>query len=124
MIIDGTGANFDKIKKSSEIFKNLGYDSYMIFVNTSLEIALERNNSRERKLSNELVKEKWENVQKNIGKFQNYFGQMNFIVIDNNNINDEVLTKVYKRVLKIINFPIKNVIAKNWIKDQKLKKST
>jgi cytidylate kinase len=27
MIIDGTGANFDKIKKSSEIFKNLGYDS-------------------------------------------------------------------------------------------------
>ena len=52
--------------------QQLGYDSHMIFVNTSLDVALERNAKRPRKLPEPIVVSSWNNVQKNIGKFQNY----------------------------------------------------
>ena len=43
MIIDGTGHDFQKIKKEKEKLEKIGYDCYMIFVNTSLDVALKRN---------------------------------------------------------------------------------
>ena len=43
LIIDGTGKDYDKIAKQVAGLKNLGYDCYMIFVNTSLDTAQERN---------------------------------------------------------------------------------
>jgi len=42
-IIDGTGKDYDKISKQVSMLKGLGYDCYMIFVNTSLDTAQERN---------------------------------------------------------------------------------
>jgi shikimate kinase len=50
LVIDGTGKDFDKIKGQSEELKALGYDTKMIFVNTSLDVAQERNAKRSRKL--------------------------------------------------------------------------
>ena len=43
LIIDGTGKDYDKIATQVAGLKNLGYDCYMIFVNTSLDTAQERN---------------------------------------------------------------------------------
>ena len=37
MIIDGTGHRFEKLKKEKEQLEKLGYDCYMVFVNTSLK---------------------------------------------------------------------------------------
>ena len=48
LVIDGTGRDYDKIKNQKAILDQLGYDCYMIFVNTSLDVALERNKKRER----------------------------------------------------------------------------
>ena len=48
MIVDGTGRDYDKIKTQVAELRQLGYDCYMIFVNTSLDVALERNSKRER----------------------------------------------------------------------------
>ena len=79
LIIDGTGKDYDKIEKQMRELQQLGYDSHMIFVNTSLDVALERNAKRPRKLPEPIVVSSWNNVQKNIGKFQNLFRQ-NFII--------------------------------------------
>ena len=46
LIIDGTGKDYDKIAKQATQLKQLGYDVHMIFVNTSLDTALERNATR------------------------------------------------------------------------------
>ena len=46
LIIDGTGKDYDKIAKQATQLKQLGYDVHMIFVNTSLDTALERNAKR------------------------------------------------------------------------------
>ena len=36
MIIDGTGHQYGKIQKNKKYAESLGYDTYMVFVNTSL----------------------------------------------------------------------------------------
>ena len=43
LIIDGTGRDVDKILGQKAKLDELGYDTYMIFVNTSLDVALQRN---------------------------------------------------------------------------------
>ena len=67
LLIDGTGDDYGKIKKKVVELRKLGYDCYMIFVNTSLEVALERNAARDRVLPEKLVTKIWKDVQKNIG---------------------------------------------------------
>tara|TARA_R100000541_G_scaffold8519_2_gene16097 strand:+ start:1086 stop:1754 length:669 start_codon:yes stop_codon:yes gene_type:complete len=119
LIIDGTGKDFNNIKTSSEMLKNFGYDSYMIFVNTSLEVALERNAQRSRSVPETLVIDSWNRVQNNIGKFQNHFGAKNMLIVDNNNATEDVMLKAYKQVQKFIKRPVQNKIAKDWVKSQK-----
>ena len=81
MIVDGTGHDFGKLHSMKKELENDGYDTYMIFVNTSEQVAQERNAARPRKLKPEMVKQMWLAVQQNIGKFQSYFRPSNFIVI-------------------------------------------
>ena len=71
MIIDGTGHDYAKLSKEKKQLEAMGYDCSMIFVNTSLEVALERNAQRERSVPEYITKKSWEAVQSNIGKFQN-----------------------------------------------------
>lgn len=123
MIIDGTGSEYGKIEKQVKMLQQLGYDTHMIFVNTSLDTAIERNNKRDRKLPLDIVKTYWNNVQSNIGKFQRLFGRKNFIVVDNNNAKEDVFLKVFKSVRKLANKKVSNYIAKQWIDNQlRLKK--
>ena len=119
LIIDGTGKDYDKIARQATKLKQLGYDVHMIFVNTSLDVALQRNADRARKLAEPLVVKSWKDVQKNIGKFNNYF-KGNFIIIDNNDAKEDVFTEVFKRVRSLANRKIQNKRAQQWI-DNELK---
>jgi len=115
LIFDGTGYDYLKIKKLRDEITKYGYDTYMIFVNTSLDVALERNQKRSRTVPEDVVIGKWKAVQENIGKFQNLFGS-NFTVIDNNTPDvEETLDLERKQVMKFTKAPIKNPIAKQWI---------
>jgi len=126
IVIDGTGRDFDKIKRTADVLKYLGYDTTMVFVNTTLDVALKRNAERERSISSEVVKQSWLDAQENIGKFQNYFGLENFIVVDNSETitqsNKEeieaIFTKVFKEIKKILSKNINNPIAKLWISNE------
>ena len=96
----------------------LGYDTYMIFVNTSLEVALQRNRVRTRSVPEDITRKSWNTVQNNIGKFQNMFGMRNMIVVDNNDAKEDELLKVYKQVRRLINVPVQNYVAKKWIENE------
>ena len=48
MIVDSTARDYSSIQRQYNLLRNIGYDCYMIFVNTSLEVALERNRTRSR----------------------------------------------------------------------------
>ena len=88
LIIDGTGEDYDKIVKQSIKLKQLGYDTYMIFVNTSLDVALERNAKRERSVHDSVATKSWKQVQSNMGKFSQHF-RGNMVIVDNNDIKED-----------------------------------
>ena len=120
MIIDGTGHNFGKIKKEKQQLEAMGYDCYMVFVNTSLEVAKQRNKERARRLPEDILEKSWRDVQNNLGKFQGLFGR-NFAVVDNSKFLKPkdaqkkfgMITKKY--VSKFVKEPIKNPIGKKWV---------
>lgn len=117
-VIDGTGKDFDKIRGHRELYKDMGYDTYMVFVNTSLEIAQERNQMRERKLDNKMVEKMWKEVQNNLGHFQKLFGSDKMLIVDNSEFGGDVLNQVEKQIAKHINTPIQNPLGKLWIQEQ------
>ena len=120
LIIDGTGKDYDKIAGQATKLKQLGYDVHMIFVNTSLDVALERNAKRDRTVPESIAIKSWNDVQRNIGKFSQYFRQ-NFVVVDNNDPlkNDgQIFNSVFKQIKSLANKRIYNKIAYKWIGDE------
>ena len=95
----------------------------MVFVNTTLEVAQERNKVRARRLPPKLLASSWKQVQANIGKFQGLF-KGNFKIVDNSDTVDEKAAQkkftmlIKQGVGKFIKSPVKNPIGKKWIKNQ------
>ena len=113
MVIDGTGKDPEKIQKQSEHLRNLGYDTHMVFVNTSLDVAKERNKARERSLPDDEVEKMHRTVQGNIGHFQRHFGREHMHIVDNDNADENVLLGVHKHIRKIASAPLRNVVKDN-----------
>ena len=122
IIIDGTGHKYDKIVGPAAMLQQLGYETSMVFVNTSLEVALHRNENRPRSVKPALVKKSWKDVQANMGKFQNYFGASNFFIVDNNGFEEDMLEISTKQIRRAITKPVKNAIATAWIASEMKKK--
>jgi len=121
VIIDSTGSNADKLISQSSGLQELGYDTYMIFVNTSVDVALERNADRPRSVPTPIVVDSWKNVQKNIGRFSQHF-QGNFIAVDNNDASEDELAKVWKIVRRLVKKKVTNTRATNWMAMELAKK--
>lgn len=121
MIIDGTGDEVTKIKKKVERAEALGYDCYMVFVNTSLEVAQARNKKRDRTLPEELVTQIWKACQENLGKFQTMFSGR-FVIVDNTEYKP-VSKSVQQQVDAFLRKPIYNQIGKKWIQTAKMLKN-
>ena len=122
VIIDGTGKDYDKIAKQVQGLRTIGYECSMIFVNTSLDTAQERNRKRSRTLPEKEVANMWNEVQRNIGKFQSLFGSKDFIIVDNNDAGEDVFAKVWKRIAMLVRKKVSNNIAKRWISQELAKK--
>ena len=128
VIIDGTGHKYKAVKNERQDLMKLGYDTFMVFVNTSLDIAQKRNEERPRRLPANTVEHYWKEVQKNMGYFQGLFGNANFLLVDNNqHLSPKQAQKKFnmlvgKGISKFIKRPIKNKQAKKWVEKQKLMK--
>jgi predicted kinase len=116
MVIDGTGKDAKKVSKKVKDLELLGYETAMIFVNTDLETALERNEKRGRSLKPAVVTKMWKEVQSNLKTFKKIFGSRLF-VIDND--NDEVYNtqsnKIYSKIMTWAKKLPKNPAVDNWM---------
>ena len=124
LIIDGTGKDYGKITSQAAQLKQIGYDVHMIFVNTSLEVALANNAQRKRVVPEKLVMNMWKQVQSNIGKFQSFFGAKNFIIVDNDmpDLDGRLFDHVFKKVKGLLSKKVDNWMAKAWMnKELRLK---
>ena len=121
MIIDGTGHDYAKLAKEKKQLEAMGYDCYMVFVNTSLKVALQRNSERARRLPEDILTKSWKDVQHNLGKFQGLFGSK-FAIVDNSKfLKPEEAQKKFgmitkKYINKFVKSPVKNHIGKMWVK--------
>ena len=120
LIIDATGRDYSIIQRQSSMLKLLGYDCYMVFVNTSLEVALERNRTRSRSIPEYIVQKSWKGVQANMGAFQRIFGASKMLIVDNNRDEKELVTSTLNTASKFIRSRLRTKpesnIAMSWIK--------
>ena len=114
MVIDGTGAKYDEIRQQKADLEAIGYDTHMIFVNTSLDVALERNAARERTVPEDVAITSWKAVQGNLGKFSSLF-RGSFVPVDNNQADDDIEMSTFKEVRRLLKKKVTNTRAKSWI---------
>ena len=115
IIIDSTARDVEKISTQAANLRKIGYDIHMVFVNTSLEVALERNKSRPRRLPDAIVISSHKQIQKNMGRLQRIFGARNFVVVDNNEVAEDVNPTVHKRIRGMIGRAPTSYQAVRWI---------
>ena len=118
LIIDGTGKEYAKIAKQSTDLKQIGYETHMIYVNTSLDVALARNAERERSVEEKEAVKLWHGVQRNLGKFSQHF-RRNLIVVDNNEELDDdgtIFNDVLRQVRALLKIKVRNPTAKEWVR--------
>ena len=119
IVVDGTGRDYDRLAREVADAKRVGYDCYMIFVDTTLDVALERNRIRERKVSEPVVVKNWKGVQANRDRFKRLFGNPNMKIVTNNKNNDkETNAQIYKNIRALLNQPLKSWQAKAWIQKE------
>ena len=114
VIIDSTGRDYGVISRQVNMLKHIGYDCYMVYVNTSLNVALERNKSRERSIPEYITKKSWQKVQLNMGAFQR------MLIVDNSRNEKELVTKTLSTASRFIRSRLRtkpeNRTAMAWIK--------
>lgn len=124
-IMDGTARDFGLISRQQRLFRFLGYQTIMLFVNTSLDVALERNAKRDRTVPKETAIKSWNTVQSNMGRYQNLFGAKNTFIIDNNRSEKELVTMTLNKCASIVRRTMNQghgFIANTWIKRELDKK--
>jgi len=114
LIIDGTAKNPLKLSVTKQDLEAVGYSTYMIFVNTSLDVALQNNAGRSRRLKDEVVRATWDEVQLVKDQLANLFPGR-FVEIVNNRAGENVFIKSFVEIGKLIRRPPSSPIAKAWI---------
>jgi len=115
LIIDSTARDVEKISSQAANLRKIGYDIHMVFVNTSLDVALERNRNRPRRLPDAIIIDSHRQIQKNMGRLQRIFGGRNFLVVDNNKSSEDVNPMVHKKIRSMIDRAPTSYQAVRWI---------
>ena len=122
LIMDSTARDTARIESEAQSMRYLGYDTYMVFVNTTLEVALKRNEMRPRSVPEPIVINSHRQIQKNIPKLRAIFGSRNFVEVDNSVEAEDVNIKVYKEIQKLVRSKPTSPQAQAWIANELAKK--
>jgi len=127
IIVDSTAWDYDRVAKPVQKLRKLGYDVYMVFVDTSLETALQRNIARGKKggrdVPDSFIETAWRGAQKNKARYAKLFGKKNLFVLDN---DKDIEKKTWANVIapklrslsnRILKRPVSNKVGQRWLKD-------
>jgi len=108
IVIDGTAASYKKTEDLKNTLENAGYEVFMVYVYSSLEKSLRKNEDRferskgeDRSLMPFIVMQTWSNVTKNMIPYLNLFGE-NFVATtkDKNLTDAESLDDIIKKYIE------------------------
>ena len=114
LILDSTARDIPRIETEKRGLDFIGYDTYMVFVNTTLETALKRNQMRPRKVPDSIVIQSHKQIQANRQKLKNIFGS-NYVEVDNDFDLAHINSEVYKKINKLKKPKYSKQMAKDWV---------
>lgn len=116
LIVNGPADDTDKISYIKEELEELGYDTMMIFVNTTNETSKERNSLLSRMMVESVRQDKWLKSQENTKYFTEAFN--NFVTFDNTgdiDSKEEDIHDVYESTKKFLDSNIIGETAEDWL---------
>ena len=108
IVIDGTAASYKKTEQLKNTLENAGYNVFMVYVYSSLEKSLRKNEDRferskgeDRSLMSFIVMQTWANVTKNFIPYLNLFGA-NFVATtkDKNLVDADSLDDIIEKYVE------------------------
>ena len=124
VVIDGTGKDPDKILNMKASLEALGYDTSLVFVNTSLKTAMQRNLNRARTVPSAMLADAHHQVQQSLSKLKKVFGD-SYIEInsDTDKTFERDIESADKAIRILMNKPLSDK-AKKWVNQQQLSNIT
>jgi predicted kinase len=120
LIINGPADDIEKINYIKEELEELGYETMMIFVNTTDEVSKERNSLLSRMMVESVRQDKWTKAQENTKYFTEAFNS--FITFDNTDKIDnkeEDLHEIYQTTKIFLDSKVINETVEDWIERSK-----
>lgn len=116
LIINGPADDTGRLSYIKEELESLGYETMMIFVNTTNETSKERNSLLSRMMVESIRQDKWLKSQQNTKYFTEQFN--NFVEFDNTgDINDKELDihEIYENTKDFLDSKVVNETAEDWL---------
>ena len=117
LIINGPADDSKKILSIKEELEELGYETLMVFVNTTNETSKQRNEKLTKTLSESIRFEKWKLSQIHKEQYNDQF--VNFIEFNNSSSIEEIeedITDAYEKINTFIEGKNYNQVAFSWLK--------
>jgi predicted kinase len=116
LIINGPADDTTRISYIKEELEELGYDTLMVFVNTTNETSRERNSLLARMMVESIRQEKWLKSQKNTKYFKETFDK--FVSFDNTgdiDSKEQDIHEIYENVNNFLDTKTLNETAEDWL---------
>jgi hypothetical protein len=117
--IDGTSSNSSAVLRRKGILQSIGYDCAMIFVDTPVDTAVERNKQRGRTVDREFLEQSYKETQKLKSYYSSEFKWFTEILNGEGELIDKVILSAYKKMNTFFSSPINNPIGRE-LKDEML----
>jgi len=118
LIINGPADSAEDLMYVKEELEEFGYDTLMVFVNTTNEVSQERNTKLSRMMMESIRYDKWMQAQKNKELFSEQFGE--FIYFDNTGTLESIeedITNTYLNISKFLEGRILGDISLSWLEN-------
>jgi len=116
LIINGPADDVEKINHIKEELEELGYETMMIFVDTTNEVSKERNTLLSRMMTESIRQDKWSKSQENTKYFTEAFN--NFVSFDNTghiDTKEEDINDIYQSTKIFLDAKAINEAATDWL---------
>jgi predicted kinase len=117
--IDGTSSNPSSLLRRKGILSSIGYDTAMIWVNCSLETAIERAKKRAREVPEKFIREVYSKMDSLKPYYKKEFRDFMVVNNDDGELTDKVVLKAFKKSIAFFNSPVANPIGKKLIEEMK-----
>ena len=124
LVINGTTSEEFKIVEIKNELEELGYETMMVFVNTSNDSSKKRNEMHSRMMVESLRQERWQMSQKVANNFSNNFTK--FVEFDNSldlkeaseierTNKEQDITLIHEITNWFLSMPVENKVANDWL---------